>query len=244
MYAGHNLSSSDEAFQRRAVQSSYKCGEPESGDMIKIPVSSLSSTAACTGINSLRKASEGRTGRSSFLPDNGSSSLRSDVDELKEELAALRRRLAAEEEEAKRLREEVYDNNCVSLLHTRSRDCISLLHSRSHDCISLLHTRNQIQLILNTTSDCFLKVNYLRSCGVLHKPEDCYQARASKSLDREAILPQDCNSFFIYDDAAELRKQQSRDRSVKQFRRSFSGPLSWTGSFDEAHCFSKDASFG
>ncbi|CAM6026661.1 unnamed protein product [Sphagnum balticum] len=175
---GHNLSSSDEAFQRRAVQSSYKCGEPESGDMIKIPVSSLSSTAACTSINSLRKASEGRTGRSSFLPDTGSSSLRSDVDELKEELAALRRRLAAEEEEAKRLREEV---------------------------------------------------NYLRSCGVLHKPEDCYQARASKSLDREAILPQDCNSFFIYDDAAELRKQQSRDRSVKQFRRSFSGPLSWTG---------------
>lgn len=107
MYAGHNLSSSDEAFQRRAVQSSYKCGEPESGDMIKIPVSSLGSTAACTSINSLRKASEGRTGRSSFLPDNGSSSLRSDVDELKEELAALRHRLAAEEEEAKRLREEV-----------------------------------------------------------------------------------------------------------------------------------------
>ncbi|CAK9876686.1 unnamed protein product [Sphagnum jensenii] len=175
---GHNLSSSDEAFQRRAVQSSYKCGEPESGDMIKIPVSSLSSTAACTSINSLRKASEARTGRSSFLPENGSSSLRSDVDELKEELAALRCRLAAEEGEAKRLREEV---------------------------------------------------NYLRSCGVLHKPEDCYQAQASKSLDREAILPQDCNSFFIYADAAELRKQQSRDRSVKQFRRSFSGPLSWTG---------------
>ncbi len=232
MYPGHNLSSSDEAFQRRAVQSSYKCGEPESGDMIKIPVSSLSSTAACTSINSLRKSSEGRSGRSSFLPDNGSSSLRSDVDELKEELAALRRRLAAEEEEAKRLREEVYD-----------KDCVALLHTRSHDCISLLHTRNQIQLILNTTSDCFLKVNYLRSCGVLHKPEDCYQAQASKSLDREAILPQDCNSF-IYDDAAELRKQQSRDRSVKQFHRSFSGPLSWTGSFDEAHCFSKDASFG
>jgi hypothetical protein len=231
MYTGHKLLSSDEAFQRRAVQSSYKCGEPESGDMIKIPVSSLSSTASCTSINSLRKASEGRTGRSSFLPDNGSSSLRSDVDELKEELAALRHRLAAEEEEAKRLREEVYDNDCVSLLHTRS-----------HDYISLLHTRNQIQLILNTTSDCFLKVNYLRSCGVLHKPENYYQAQASKS--RETLFPQDSKPLSICDDATDMRKQQNRDRSVKQFQRCFSGPLSWTGSLDESLSLPWDASIG
>jgi hypothetical protein len=95
---------SAETFKRRAVQSSYKCGEPEGGgNTIKVPVSSVST---CISSNTLLKASEGRTVRS-FLSDDGSS-LRSDVDELKEELAALRHRLAAEEEEAKRLREEVW----------------------------------------------------------------------------------------------------------------------------------------
>ncbi|KAG0590228.1 hypothetical protein KC19_1G082800 [Ceratodon purpureus] len=85
-----------------------KCGEPDNMEAFKIPTTSVNT---CISINTLKKASE-RSLESSFRREFGLS-MRSDVDELKEELAALRRRLANEEAEAKKLREEVnYLRSC------------------------------------------------------------------------------------------------------------------------------------
>jgi hypothetical protein len=84
--------------------------EPEGGlDSFKIPSTSVST---CISINTLKKASEASFG-TSFRSELGFN-LRSDVDELKEELAALRRRLASEEAEARKLREEVSTKNTNS----------------------------------------------------------------------------------------------------------------------------------
>nr|XP_024393105.1 uncharacterized protein LOC112290717 isoform X2 [Physcomitrium patens] len=71
-------------------------------EQFKIPITSVNT---CISINTLKKASE-RSLESSFRKEFGIAR-RSDVDELKEELAELRRRLAIEEAEAKKLREEV-----------------------------------------------------------------------------------------------------------------------------------------
>ena len=79
-----------------------KCGEPDNLEAFKIPTTSVNT---CISINTLKKASE-KSLESSFRREFGLS-MRSDVDELREELAALRRRLANEEAEAKKLREEV-----------------------------------------------------------------------------------------------------------------------------------------
>lgn len=68
--------------------------------------------STCISINTLKKASEASFGTS--LRSELGFNLRSDVDELKEELAALRRRLASEEAEAKKLREEVSTKNTNS----------------------------------------------------------------------------------------------------------------------------------
>uniref|UniRef100_A0A7I4F329 Uncharacterized protein n=1 Tax=Physcomitrium patens TaxID=3218 RepID=A0A7I4F329_PHYPA len=79
-----------------------RCGDPENMEQFKIPITSVNT---CISINTLKKASE-RSLESSFRKEFGIAR-RSDVDELKEELAELRRRLAIEEAEAKKLREEV-----------------------------------------------------------------------------------------------------------------------------------------
>jgi hypothetical protein len=81
------------------MQSRGRCGEPDNMEAFKIPTTSVNT---CISINTLKKASE-KNLESSFRREFGLS-MRSDVDELKEELAALRRRLANEEAEAKKLR--------------------------------------------------------------------------------------------------------------------------------------------
>jgi len=79
-----------------------KGGEVENMEAFRISTSSMNT---CISINTLYKASE-KSLESSFRQEFGLT-MRSDVDELKEEMAALRRRLANEEAEAKKLREEV-----------------------------------------------------------------------------------------------------------------------------------------
>lgn len=97
------------------VPSRGKCGDPDNMEAFKIPTSSVNT---CISINTLKKASE-RSLESSFRREFGLS-IRSDVDELKEELAALRRRLANEEAEAKKLREEVNIQHtcCMNVITT------------------------------------------------------------------------------------------------------------------------------
>jgi len=87
---------------QRLPSRDHKVGEAENLEAFKIPTSSVNT---CISINTLKKASE-KSLESSFGQEFGLS-MRSDVDELKEELAALRRRLANEEAEAKKLRDEV-----------------------------------------------------------------------------------------------------------------------------------------
>lgn len=88
--------------EKSHLQRVNKAFEPEFTEVLKIPTSSVNT---CISINSLKKASE-RSLESSFRREFGLS-MRSDVDELKEELAALKQRLANEEAEAQKLRDEV-----------------------------------------------------------------------------------------------------------------------------------------
>ncbi|XP_024372065.1 uncharacterized protein [Physcomitrium patens] len=86
----------------QSVPRTGRCGEDENTEAFKIPTTSVNT---CISINTLKKASE-RSLESSFRREFGIAR-RSDVDDLKDEVAELRRRLASEEAEAKKLREEV-----------------------------------------------------------------------------------------------------------------------------------------